>query len=76
MIFSLCHVFLYFFVFITDEGVLSGDFIKNGDDVLKLLVEWSPENSSTEEATSDFHPCNQIGYHGNIDESGSVRDKV
>ena len=35
-----------------------------------------PENSSTEEATSDFHPCNQIGYHGNIDESGSVRDKV
>ena len=41
MIFSLCHVFLYFFAFITDEGLLSGDFIKNGDDVLKLLVEWS-----------------------------------
>ena len=41
MIFSLCHVFLYFFAFITDEGLLSGDFIKNGHDVLKLLVEWS-----------------------------------
>lgn len=41
MIFSLCHVFFYFFAFITDEGLLSGDFIKNGDDVLKLLVEWS-----------------------------------
>ena len=41
MIFSLCHVFLYFFAFIADEGVLSGDFMKNGDDVLKLLVEWS-----------------------------------
>ena len=41
MIFSLCHVFFYFFAFITDEGILSGDFIKNGGDVLKLLVEWS-----------------------------------
>lgn len=41
MIFSLCHAFFYFFAFITDEGVLSGDVIKNGDDVLKLLVEWS-----------------------------------
>ena len=31
----------YFLAFITDEGLLSWDVIKNGDDVLKLLVEWS-----------------------------------
>ena len=41
MIFSLCHVFFYFFALITDEGILSGDFIKNGGDVLELLVECS-----------------------------------
>ena len=34
-------LFFYFFAFITDERVLSGDFIKNRNDVLKLLVEWS-----------------------------------
>ena len=75
IIFFLCLVFLFIRLHHW-WGCTFWGFHKKWRWRFKTPLRMGPKNSSTYQTTSDFHPCNQIGYHGNIDESGSVRDKV